>query len=678
MTTSSSSMPPTALSPNEGLIAILINNNNTLPTPNDHFRITIWSTQTKTLQSTLHYRGNDISSNVISQLQNKNNDDDSNKNNDNDNKSTYFIKLIFINQHSMAVAWNTKIVVWDIRRGVVAYQMNRSISLQEPSFIDIGVEKYDDVVASTNNTKNEVVVDQLYYYILTTKSINDPHKLIIHECQIATGKLHRIIKAGKLESSSSSTEETNSNIPNRKVQLMITNQHFIMFSLNLGLRVLNKMDGSKVCKVSESKIRTTLTKNNTTNTKQQPEEGELVTFTANESYATVLIDQNMIIIDILNGNIMTSDDVEQVTKLTKTNIQNLDLIQFIKVKSKHNNNNDNYWILVGNKVLYRLVINPSTKTYTMQQKIMIDMNTTNLHYSIPYLSSLFSMKMYMILCNSMEQIKIQSQSIPSTSFESDEDKESSLYIDWDDDNKKVDTTANVPTNDTKTTTIKKRKNDKDNEDDNDDENTKKLKNNTEESEVLEKKWKDLDDDDDDNDYDDETPTVGERLKWLQDALDVSDDDDDDDENKNQKEETELRSNNNKSLTTYKKNDKITTESLTILLQQAIQSNDHSTLELALSVNDMNIINQTLYNMNMNDIIILIVQITNRIASKPKRMEQLLKWIQSILSTVMMMSNNDDTNINIETILHPLRNLLLERVEVYPDLIQLQNKIQSIL
>jgi hypothetical protein len=107
---------------------------------------------------------------------------------------------------------------------------------------------------------------------------------------------------------------------------------------------------------------------------------------------------------LTTGNIMIQNDFDQVTKLTKTN-NTTNLIQFIKVQSKHNNNNHIYRISLGNKALYRVFIDPSTKKYKMQQKITIDMNTTNLHYTIPYLSSLFSMKMYMILCSSMEQIK---------------------------------------------------------------------------------------------------------------------------------------------------------------------------------------------------------------------------------------------------------------------------------
>ncbi|EEC46366.1 predicted protein [Phaeodactylum tricornutum CCAP 1055/1] len=152
----------------------------------------------------------------------------------------------------------------------------------------------------------------------------------------------------------------------------------------------------------------------------------------------------------------------------------------------------------------------------------------------------------------------------------------------------------------------------------------------------------------------EGPSVGERLRLLRQALEKEEESDDDDND----DDTE------KSKISYPPK-KATTESLTQLLTQALQSGDDSMLELALSVRDTNILQETCQQLADEHLPTLLNALTSRLASKPARAEFLCVWIRVVLLTGRIRSAGH---------LQPLRNLLQERIEVFPALLQLEGRL----
>ena len=148
------------------------------------------------------------------------------------------------------------------------------------------------------------------------------------------------------------------------------------------------------------------------------------------------------------------------------------------------------------------------------------------------------------------------------------------------------------------------------------------------------------------------PTVAERLEQIQKILDEEDQEDDYNAD-------ELRE---KSGFQPKK---ATTESLTELIQQALQSNDDAMLELAVEVRDAKVIEATCENLSEDLLPSLLNALTMRLASKPIRADQLSTWISTILRSG-----------RVRSVVHlqPLRNLIQERIEVFPALLQLEGRL----
>jgi hypothetical protein len=174
---------------------------------------------------------------------------------------------------------------------------------------------------------------------------------------------------------------------------------------------------------------------------------------------------------------------------------------------------------------------------------------------------------------------------------------------------------------------------------------------------------DSDDDDvemSENDDNDETsPTIAQRLEQLQKAMDEEDAIDDDD--------NDVASDNDAANSFQPK--KATTESLTQILQQALQSRDDTLLELALSVKDVKIVEKTCQAVADEFLDVLVTAITSRLAAKPARAEHLCNtWLMALLRTGRVRSMRH---------LQPLRNLLQERLEVFPALLQLDGKLSML-
>jgi hypothetical protein len=167
-----------------------------------------------------------------------------------------------------------------------------------------------------------------------------------------------------------------------------------------------------------------------------------------------------------------------------------------------------------------------------------------------------------------------------------------------------------------------------------------------------------DDGDENDDAENEGPTIAERLERLQKALDEEsgdDDSDDDDDNNTNATKDRLRFSVKKA----------TTESLTQLLQQALQSADDAMLELALDVRDPTVLAETCQGLSSDYLSILLTALTTRLASKPARAEHLCAWLTVILQSGKIRSAEH---------VQPLRNLIQERLEVFPALLKLDGRL----
>ena len=187
-----------------------------------------------------------------------------------------------------------------------------------------------------------------------------------------------------------------------------------------------------------------------------------------------------------------------------------------------------------------------------------------------------------------------------------------------------------------------------------------------------------DDHDDDIVKLDHEPTIAERLRLLQQALDAEEEDDDDnDENAmDDNDNTELNADGDNTTprrTTKNENKFVvkyaTTESLTQLLIQALQSSDGTMLEQAFQVRDKNILRTTCQALTSDQVLVLLDALIQRLASKPSRAEQLVAWVSAILQS------NQITNVQH---LQPLQNLLSERLEVFPLLLQLEGRLENMI
>ncbi len=158
----------------------------------------------------------------------------------------------------------------------------------------------------------------------------------------------------------------------------------------------------------------------------------------------------------------------------------------------------------------------------------------------------------------------------------------------------------------------------------------------------------------------EGPTIAERLEQLQKVLD------EDDEGSEKENDAENMDVDGDDLASSFQPKKATTESLSQLLQQALQSGDDGLLELALSVKDAKVIETTCGTMASDLLSVLLTALTSRLALKPSRAEYLCStWLSILLRTGRIRSPEQ---------LQTLRNIVQERVEVFPALLQLEGKL----
>jgi hypothetical protein len=114
--------------------------------------------------------------------------------------------------------------------------------------------------------------------------------------------------------------------------------------------------------------------------------------------------------------------------------------------------------------------------------------------------------------------------------------------------------------------------------------------------------------------------------------------------------------------------KATTESLVNILSQALSSGDDAMLELSLGVRDKRVIALSLKELDANLVSLLLTKVTSRLSHRPNRASELCVWISLIL---------ESGKIHETQQLRPLRNLLQERVESFPHLLQLEGRLSML-
>jgi len=151
----------------------------------------------------------------------------------------------------------------------------------------------------------------------------------------------------------------------------------------------------------------------------------------------------------------------------------------------------------------------------------------------------------------------------------------------------------------------------------------------------------------------EDVSIAERLKQLAQEMERDNEKDEDDDDESPK---PFHSFNTK---------KATTESLSNLLSQALSSGDDSMLELSLGVRDKRVIATSLQELNADFVSLLLTKLTFRLSNKPNRAAELSLWISLVLTSGKIGQTQQ---------LRPLRNLLQERVDSFPHLLQLEGRL----
>jgi Dip2/Utp12 Family len=170
------------------------------------------------------------------------------------------------------------------------------------------------------------------------------------------------------------------------------------------------------------------------------------------------------------------------------------------------------------------------------------------------------------------------------------------------------------------------------------------------------------DNDNENDDDDNGPTIAERLAQLQKIMDEDMEmDDEDDKDTNAATTTTTTTTSPPFVPRH-----ATTESLAHLLTQALQSSDTVLLEQALAVRDAALVRTTCRGLDATSAVALLQALTQRLATKPARAEQLVPWMAALLQS---------NHVSSVQQLQPLQNLLQERLEVFPLLLQLEGRLE---
>jgi len=170
-----------------------------------------------------------------------------------------------------------------------------------------------------------------------------------------------------------------------------------------------------------------------------------------------------------------------------------------------------------------------------------------------------------------------------------------------------------------------------------------------------------DDDDGEGGEGPKIPTVGERLQLLREALDEEDRRAEEEEEENRRDAISKAEAHGISFLPKQ----ATTESLGKLLEQGLAAGEEALIELALAVRDEEILKETCEELSDELLPGLLNALTARMAGKGNRFGHLHIWVSALLKTGRMRSLAH---------LQPLKNLIEERLEVFPDLLLLEGRL----
>jgi Dip2/Utp12 Family len=527
-------------------------------------------------------------------------------------------KLLWLNETHVAVlnvSSNNTIVVFDVTRGVVAYTVESSSgspSKRKHRHHDdaSSLLSFADIAADNNNSNDDC------FYVACRNP--ESSKVVIHEYSTSTGKLQRKIKAGKCGTTSPDTTNP--------CRLAVSRSYAVVHCTageDSSIRVLDIDTGSKVSKV---KIAHRQSSHSTA--------ASATTILAAAGDVGCTVDGtsgNLVLFQLSTGKVFRCD--------TAVSVGEGATVQLMSSARQDENDEDDstFWLLIANKKLIRFGITHDNTTCTIEKTCQIQSSedvSVQLLLSVNHLVAVSSSGSDV----RVRMVELNTSTMPET-----------VTISWEDTEKEdTETTAASSSKKRKQTTVlgpgqaggEAR--------------------GVTEGVDSSKRGKVIEDDDDEADEEeDDGPTIAERLAQLQQALDAEDSEDDD--NRMATDDDDVGNNTDKFVPKQ-----ATTESLTQLLSQALQSVDNSMLEQALQVRDANILKETCRMLSADYLAALLAALTTRLASKPARAEHLVQWIAAVLQSNQIAETEH---------LLPLQNLLQERLEVFPMLLQLEGRLE---
>jgi U3 small nucleolar RNA-associated protein 5 len=112
----------------------------------------------------------------------------------------------------------------------------------------------------------------------------------------------------------------------------------------------------------------------------------------------------------------------------------------------------------------------------------------------------------------------------------------------------------------------------------------------------------------------------------------------------------------------------TTDSLSELLTQALRGGNDDLLELGLAVQDRHVLQESIQDLDDHCLNVLLTKLTTRLARRPHRASEMIAWFTAILSS---------GRIHEPGQLLPLKNLVQERVSTFPQMLQLEGRVNTI-
>lgn len=542
------------------------------------------------------------------------------------------------------------VTVWDVTRGVVAYTMDSSSSSSST------VETHPAHVVDIASDATAATTDGLFYVACQQES---SEKVVVKECSIRTGKLQRKIKAGKWrKNTDTTTAPAPSTTPTSAGRMAVSGDCLVLAGSSVGggsddamIRVTDIHTGSKVSKIKlqhrhhdhhhpppclavAGNIGCTIDGHNHHNHWRVFHLQTGATLSIHPPVAITAVPQGT----TLQLRVDETDESAYWLLLSTTSSSDVS-------SNSHNK---------SQLIRFRVDDTVTPTTYTIETSCPVETPEDGTVL-------LLSPQTLVALNGDDEKAgSVRIQTFPLHEIMAPETETTALVVAWD---KLKQSTADTTT--TAAAGTKKRKEmtvlgpgqaggEAHNVTEGD---SRSKKRRGLISAVIKEDTQEEEEEDDDN-----NPTIAERLALLQQALDA-----DDDDNSSGSDNEGTNSNNNKDNSRFVVKH-ATTESLTLLLQQALQSGDSGLLEQALSVRDVHTIRATCRSLSSAPAAALLQAVTTRLASKPGRAEQLCVWITAVLQ-----SNQID---NVEH-LQPLQNLLQERLEVFPLLLQLEGRLERL-